>query len=348
MQLIFTFNKNFYTMKNKTMQSFFFSMLLSVAYILMPVSGYAQTEESKQNAEKFKLMLGGTFAKPKIMPNMKKFALAQIRVNYKLTTTESTIGKERSTGAMAGAKLAAYLETTDGKLVQEDFQEITDHFYHYFQLKLKEAGVDTVAWSAIASSEFNKSGDDDDDKADKDDPVVMSANANNGNVMYRGKTAFAFGKAKRATNFCDEMDAAAGFFNITLDFANILLDVKINTSEHANAYTIEKTRSFKYKGTVIPQMIIVPTNFGNSRGSLLWNQKSQAEALAVIDNIPGDGSYSEKVSQDPSRLKNNLFAFAKSLTPVVIETTRSKYKEGAKRSLEKFADAFIAKSISLR
>jgi hypothetical protein len=334
-------------MKHKKMKSLFLRILVPLAYLLMPVITQAQTEESKQNAEKFKLMLAGTFAKPKILPNLGKFALPQVRVNYRLTTTESTIGKERSTGAIAGAKLAAYLETTDGKLTQEDFQEITDHFYHYFQLKLKEAGADTVAWSTIANTDFYKSGDDDDEKADKDDPVV-SVNANSGNLLYRGKTAFAFGKAKRASAFCDEIGAAAAFLNITLDFANILLDVKIKTSEHANVYTIEKTRSFKYNGTVIPQMVIVPTNFGNSPGSLLWNEKSQSEGLALMDNIEGDGSYSEKVSQDPSRLKNHPFQFAKKLTPVVIETTRSKYKEAAKRSLEKYADAFIAKSISLK
>ena len=155
-------------------------------------------------------------------------------------------------------------------------------------------------------------------------------------------------KQKRATSFCEEVDAAAGFFNITLDFANILLDVKIKSTEHTNAYTIEKTRSFKYNGTVLPQMIIVPTDFGKSPGSLLWNQKSQTEALAVMDNIEGGGTYSEKISQDPSRLKNHPFQFAKKLTPVVIETTRSKYKEAAKRSLEKYADAFIAKTISLK
>lgn len=335
-------------MKNKTTQIALRPFTLLVLGLFAFNLGNAQTEESKQNAEKFKLMLGGTFAKPKILPNMKTFALPQIRVNYKLTTTESVIGKERSTGAIAGAKLAAYLETTDGKLTQEDFQEITDHFYHYFQLKLKEAGVDTVAWSTIANTEFYKSGDDDNDKDDKDDPVAMSANANNGNLLYRGKTAFAFGKAKRASDFCDKIGAATGFLNITLDFANILLDVKINTSEHANAYTIERTRSFKYNGTVIPQMIIVPTNFGNSPGSLLWNEKSQSEGLAVMENIEGDGAYAEKVSQDPSRLKNHPFQFAKKLTPVVIETTRSKYKEAAKRSLEKYADAFVAKTILMK
>lgn len=330
------------------MKTVFVIMCLPIACLLGMGNALAQTEESKQNAEKLKLMLAGTFAKPKILPNLKKFALPQIRVNYKLTTTESTIGKEKSTGAIAGAKLAAYLETTDGKLTQEDFQEITDHFYHYFQLKLKEAGADTVSWSTIANTEFYKSGNDDDDKGDREDPVAMSASANRGNVLYRGKTAFAFGKAKRASSFCDEIGAAAGFLNITLDFANILLDVKIKSSEHANLYSIEKTRSFKYNGTVIPQMIIVPTNFGNSPGSLLWNEKSQAEGLAVTENIEGDGTYSEKISQDPSRLKNHPFQFAKKLTPVVIETTRSKYKEAAKRSLEKFADAFIAKSVLLK
>ena len=61
-----------------------------------------------------------------------------------------------------------------------------------------------------------------------------------------------------------------------------------------------------------------------------------------------NAAYAEKVSQDASRLKNNLFAFAKSQTPVVIETTRSKYKTTAKKSLEKYADAFIAKSILMK
>lgn len=334
-------------MKNKTTQIAFRGLFFLFLGLFVFNSSRAQTEESKQNAEKFKLMLGGTFAKPKILPNMKTFALPQIRVNYKLTTTESVIGKERSTGAMAGAKLAAYLETTDGKLTQEDFQEITDHFYHYFQLKLKEAGVDTVAWSTIAGTDFYKSGDDD-DKDDKDDPVAMSANANNGNILYKGKTAFAFGKAKRASDFCDKIGAATGFLNITLDFANILLDVKIKSTQHENMFVIEKTRSFKYDGTVIPQMIIVPTNFGNSPGSLLWNEKSQSEGLAVMENIEGDGSYAEKVSQDPSRLKNHPFQFAKKLTPVVIETTRAKYKAAAKRSLEKYADAFVTKTILMK
>jgi hypothetical protein len=321
--------------------------LLCFSCLLIFTAAVAQTEESKQNAEKVKYIVGGTFAKPKVLKT-DKFALAQIRVNYKLSSTESVVGKEKSSGTMAGAKLAAYLETSDGKLTKEDFQEITDHFYHYFQLKLKEAGVDTVAWSAITNTDLYKDGDAEEEKADEDDPVMMSANANNGNIMYKGKIGFTFGKAKKASRFCEELNAAAGFFNITLDFANILLDVKIKTGEHENMFMIERTKSFKYDGTVIPQMNIVPSNFGSSRGSLLWNEKSVSEGFGVMENINGDETWSEKISQDVTRVKNNPFQFAKKLTPVVIETTRSKYKEGAKRSLEKFADAFVAKMIMLK
>ncbi|HNI96129.1 MAG TPA: HrcA family transcriptional regulator, partial [Leptospiraceae bacterium] len=50
-------------------------------------------------------------------------------------------------------------ETTDGKLTDADFQEITDHFYNYFQRKLAAAGIDSVAWSTIAGTDFYKTAD---------------------------------------------------------------------------------------------------------------------------------------------------------------------------------------------
>ena len=50
------------------------------------------------------------------MPKLDRLALAQLTVNYKLTTMERTVGKDKSSGKMAGAKLSAYLETTDGDL----------------------------------------------------------------------------------------------------------------------------------------------------------------------------------------------------------------------------------------
>ena len=39
-----------------------------------------------------------------------------------------------------------------------------------------------------------------------------------------------------------------------------------------------------------------------------------------------------------------MFAFRKEMTPVLIETTKMKYKEAAKKTLEKYADAFVAKT----
>jgi len=312
------------------------------------MSNAQETGESKQDAEKIKLMLVVTFAKPKILPNLEKFAIAQLSITYKLNTSESVIGKEKSSGAIAGAKLKAFLETTDGELTPEDFQEITDYFYHSFQRKLKAAGTDTVAWSTITNTDFYKSQDDKKPAFDKEQ-VIISTNANSGNTIWGGKTGFAFGKGKRATKFCEEIGAAAGYFYLTLDFADILLDVKIKSSErYTNLYTIEKTRAFKYSGTVIPEMIVSANTNANTALSMLWNDKSVSETMVIMSNIEGNGTYSDKISQDPSRLKRNLFAFAKSLNPVVIETTRAKYKEAAKQSLDKYADAFIAKSMMLK
>ncbi|WP_157557938.1 hypothetical protein [Niabella aurantiaca] len=323
-------------------------IILLIFCSLTHLAGYAQVStEDKQNAEKLKLMLAGTFAKPKILPNLQKFAIAQLSITYKLNTSESTIGKERSTGAIAGAKLKAFLETTDGQLTQEDFQEITDYFYHSFQKKLKAAGIDTVSWGVITNTDFYKKQDDKKPEFDREQ-VIIATNANNGNTLWGGKTGFAFGKAKKAMRFCDELGADAGYFYLTLDFADILLDVKIKSSEKQHIYTIEKTRSFKYSGTVIPQMVVSANTRANAALSMLLNGKGGVETIVIMNNLEGDESYSEKISQDPSRLKRNGFAFAKSLNPVVIETTRAKYREAAKRSLDKYADAFIAKSILLK
>ncbi|MCD2423898.1 hypothetical protein LQ567_14065 [Niabella pedocola] len=323
-------------------------MVLLIVCGFLLLTGYSQvSDENKQNAEKIKLMLAGTFAKPRILPGLQKFAIAQLSITYKLNTSESVIGKERSTGAMAGAKLKAFLETTDGELTQEDFQEITDYFYHSFQRKLKAAGIDTVAWSAIANTDFYKSQDDRKPEFDKEQ-VVIATNANNGNTLWAGKTGFAFGKIKKAMRFCDELGADAGYFYLTLDFADILLDVKINSGEKQHMFFIEKTRTFKYSGAVIPRMVVSANTNANAALSMLTNGKGGTETLVIMNNLEGDGGYSDKVSQDPSRLKRNLFAFAKSLNPVVIETTRAKYKEAAKQSLDKYADAFIAKSVLLK
>ncbi|MGV3528523.1 MAG: hypothetical protein ACO1OO_06495 [Flavisolibacter sp.] len=260
------------------------------------------------------------------------------------------IGKEKSTGAIAGAKLAAFLETSDGELTPDDFQEVTDHFYNYFVQQLQAAGVETVKWDVIANTEFMKNYDEkDDDKNKKGGNVWMTSTANKGPVVYGGTTGFAFGKAKKAGRFCEEIGAPAAFILLTVDFADILLNVDIKTSRSGYVmagYPITKTRSFKYNGTVMPEMNITPSAAGTI--SLLWNEKMQAESVMVTNPIYANEKYHNEISEDPSRVKRSAFAFAKSLKPVVIETTREQYKQAAKKALERYADAFIEKAKTMK
>jgi hypothetical protein len=88
--------------------------------------------------------------------------------------------------------------------------------------------------------------------------------------------------------------------------------------------------------------------------SLLYNEKNQMESLATAADIPAETNYHDALSEDPDRAKKRsaLFSvsFSKRLesTPVVITTTREKYKDAAKKALEHYADAFIAKAKELK
>ena len=319
--------------------------LINVTTALLAIAGSALAQA---DPDALTVGVGGTFAKPKIMPKLDRLALAQLTVNYKLTTMERTVGKDKSSGKMAGAKLSAYLETTDGDLTAADFQEVTDHFYHYFQARLKAAGVDTVAWNAVTSTDFYKDADDKKETNEEEKgsgQVWVTHSANSGNTMYGGKTAFAFGKIKKASNFCKDLDAPAGFFHLTVDFADVAVGVDITSSEHRGWYTFERTTKYKYTAAARAAMKVTPSTMGNS---LLWNEKSQAESIIVQKDIETKEPYATSAMRDASRLKNNLFGFAKQMDPVVIETTREKYKSAAKKALEAYADAFVAKAMELK
>ncbi|HEX2898199.1 MAG TPA: hypothetical protein VHS96_00615 [Bacteroidia bacterium] len=298
------------------------------------------------DADKLVIGVGGTFAKPKIIPSLQKLAIAQIKVNYKLTSTTRTVSKEKSTGAIAGAKLTAFLETTDGKLTEQDFQEITDYFYGYFQRSLKANGIDTVAWATIAATEFYQNASEKTVEASSETSgnAWATASAHKGNILYGGNIGFAMGKIKKASAFCEEVGAPAAFFNITVDFADVMVDVDIKTSG-LGFYSIPKSRSWKYNSAVAAQVKVVPTNPGFS---LFWNEKSQSESLYLNNDIESGVVYHDEMNQDLARMKNSMWAFSKEMNPVVIETTREKYKAAAKKALEKYADALIAKHKELK
>ncbi len=294
----------------------------------------------KGDPQKFEIGVGGTFAKPKIIPALDKLALAQIRVTYNLTTTTKTIGQEKSTGQVAGAKLTAFLETSDGKLTDADFQEITDHFSTYFQQQLNAAGIATVDWSAITANDFYTDGvEKPSGKADTETYASSTSTAHNGNTLYRGAIAFTFGKANKASAFSKKVDAPAAFFNLTVDFADVMLDVDIKT-QTSGLYSVPTSRTWKYNSAVKAEVSVIPSDMGSL--TLFWNEKSQSENLMLKKDIGSGVEYADQMSQDPSRMKNSLWAFRKEMNPVVVETTRDKYKAAAKKALENYADAFVA------
>ena len=49
-------------------------------------------------------------------------------------------------------------------MTQPEYDAITNHFYSYFQKKLKEGGIDTVGWNAVTAHEFYQKVSDDDEK----------------------------------------------------------------------------------------------------------------------------------------------------------------------------------------
>jgi hypothetical protein len=344
----------------KSITMFFVCLLIAEAVI---GKGKDKPEANNQ-ADALTISGGGTFGKAKILGKMNRLAIAQYNVVYKQATTVAVTKREKefsgfgkSPGKAATGSVTAYLETTDGELSQDDFQEITDHGYNYFQQALKKAGLDTVAWSKISSTEYYK----EDGKEEEGDEKGQEQNrgqwwtttaAFHGNSMYGRKAigSFAFGKAKRAAKFSDEVGGAGAYLNLTVDFADIQVDVDVKTSGYRSTWTpsyntIGRTTKMSSKTSVAPFMKVA----ANGGFSLLYNESNVAESVQLVRDVPAEMDYHTEVSEDADRAKkrSSLFSvsFSKKLesTPVVITTTKDKYKTAAKKALERYADTWIAK-----
>src|SRR4051795_4089576 len=107
------------------------SLLLLVMTVFLGTTIQAQKKkdktEEKHEYDKF------IMEKSHTIPDLKRLAIAQLTVDYKLTTTAKAITQEASSRKIAGARVSAYLEFTDGDMSKEEYQEITNHFYSYFQ-----------------------------------------------------------------------------------------------------------------------------------------------------------------------------------------------------------------------
>jgi hypothetical protein len=291
----------------------------------------------------------------KIVPKLQKLAITELTVNYKLTTTAKTVTVEqRSGGHIAGARVTGFLEFTDSEPTQADFQGITDHFYRYFQKKLKENGIDTVGWNEVTASEFyQKSGDDEDKQSEKEGGgnkwVVCTANQ--GKIIHRGMAGFAGGKGKRAMEFTKQFGTAVSF-KVNVDFADVMVNLEVKSTDRrdvGNGWYYPATSSKKYTWGVHAQMMVGDQD-GKER-TYIWAPKGWPELLWQWSDIPVEGNYAESVSEDVSKARSGLakqFAFRKELDPVLITTTREKYIAAATHAVEKWVDAFVARAVQMR
>lgn len=296
--------------------------------------------------------------KSKIIPKMQKLAITELTVNYKLTTTAKTFVKEdRSGGHMAGARVTGFLEFTNSEPTQADFQEITDHFYRYFQKKLKENGIDTVGWNEVTASEFyqkidREEGDSEDSEKESGGNKWVTCTANKGKIVKKGLTGFAGGKGKRAMEFGKEFGNAATF-KVNVDFADIMLNLEVKSTDRKDVgggWYYPATSSKKYTWGVHAQMMVGDQDNQNER-TFIWAAKGWPEFLMQWNDIPADDNYAESVTEDASKGRGGIakaFAFRKELTPVLIQTTREKYIAAATNAVEKWVNAFVARCVQMR
>lgn len=346
------------------MRSVMRRQLLAAILVLSVISVSAQNPD---HDDALKVVVGGTFGKPKIIPKMTKLALAQTSIYFKTATTREVyenergglLGGRKSGGGAVAGRITAYLETTDGELTDADFQELADNFYTYFNQKLQAAGVSTVDWNTISNTSFFKEDGTDVNelKKDMDDmkkkgQVYAHINANKGTTMWRYSitggmnTGFAFGKIKRASKFSEDVAAPVIFMHLVVDFADIWLDgdVKTGTKDESNMFYTKVTNTKKWK---MDARVGADVKVSTAGTSMLWNEKSHAEMLNVVQDIHSLTPFASGVSQDPNkeilRKKDNIFAKDFNMTPMVVTTTKAQYKAAARKALENYADAFIAK-----
>ncbi|RAW02541.1 hypothetical protein [Pseudochryseolinea flava] len=329
--------------------------LLMIAIVL--ASGTALAQKKKQDAAPPTDASRFNWDKSKIIPKLERLAIVELTVNYKLTTTAKTITQEdRSGGKIAGARVTGFLEFTDSEPTQADYQAITDHFYRYFQKKLKENGIDTVGWDQVTASEFyQKSGGEEGEKEDAQKEgggnKWVTSTANKGKVIHKGLTGFAGGKGKRAMEFGKEFGTAATF-KVNVDFADVMVNLDIKSTDRRDVgggWYYPATTSKKYTWGVHAQMMVGDQE--NKEYTYIWAGKGFPEFLMQWSDIPVAGEYAESVTEDVSKARSGLakgFAFRKELDPVLIQTSREKYIAAARNAVEKWVDAFVTRAVQMR
>lgn len=300
-------------------------------------------------AKHLKVFTGGTFSKPSILPGADKMAIAQIVVDYKTTSRTEKTGDDRAKISFSGSNRTRYtamamsvLEVEGDPISKADYQEITDHFYTYFQAALAKNKIGTVAWDKVKAASFYQDGDaSEQGKMDKEGEKSTYV-ANQGNIMYGGKLGFAFGKIKKANYFAEALGSPVAYIYVTVDFVDMDIDLKAgrkagwSTSFASSAGSSSATSNT----STLPAMKVL----ANGGTTLLWNQKSGSESVGVVLDIPAEMEFATDVKQSDEKNKKSKLSFSTQMKskPVIITTTREKYIPAAKKALERYADAFVA------
>lgn len=330
--------------------------ILITAFLFFAFSASTLKVSAQKNAKEtdyFVVRTGGTFNKPAITPKLEKLAIAQVVVKFKNATTKTfeqaergLFGRKKMDGAHVSGRLTAYLETTDGNLSEADYQELADYFYHTLNQSLVNAGIDTIAWNAITATEFYKEAKEADDEKLREEQkkggqIYTQANANHGNTLWGGTIGFAFGKIKKAAKFCEALGAPAVFMQVTIDFADIIMDGEGHSGTKETPFSKITTKVYKFNSSVDQNIKVVPDGT-----QLFYNQKMQSEAMVQQKEIPSGYEFASAISQDENKaiLKRPLFTFSKDFkaTPVVIETTRAQYKTAVRKAMDNYAVNFAA------
>ena len=311
---------------------------------------------------------GGSMGKKTIIPKLSKVGIAQATVFFKTVTTKEFFQNERGPlggrkhdGGAIAMRATAFLEFSDGDMTEADYREITDHYYNALNKSFEANGISTVKWDVITGTEFYQSAESETDKpteANKKGHSYLAYNANNGKTLANYNpyaamnTLFAFGKLKRAASFSKDIGAPEVFIHAVLDFADMTLEGTVKTSKStqdmslSQGYKLVKTtKSYTTTANANPSVKVAG---GPETGRLyFFNEKMQGDFMGFAADIPSGIPYTTDITQDPNRkvLKsNNIFAKDFNYEPVIMITTREKYKAAAKKALENSAE-LIAKKI---
>lgn len=293
----------------------------------------------------FDYIKAGTFGKPKVSKNTSKISLGQVRVHYKLVTSQATAKSGSS------AEVTVYL---DSDLTNQDLQNLTDEFYVILRNKLNAAGITAGTYDEIKATGYYadrlKAQEDKqlNDYDGKNGQAWVSFTAYDGPVMVRwrpfGTTELiGFGKIKKMADAAETTGGDIATFDVVLDFASIQLKAGFRQDRAGWLYD-----NGKYTADyAIGAMMNVPDSY-----VFMIDRKNNFDQFRSALPVAASRLFAGKPYEDPSKaaLKTKqLLGDARfTFTPLVINSKREMYLSAAREMLGLYADIFVEKMKVIR